>query len=137
MAKIATDKIRAGEKSDMKEVLDKGGTITSETILEYMLKGDQFAYNHWHQTCRYIAIGCINVDHVINSEIIVLAGGMIAAGHNLLQPVRKYYRELQGNVFGPCSGEIVLAQLGNDAGFVGAAGAAKLSEETGEFKFSD
>jgi len=131
-AKVATEGLLAGAKSSMKEVLDREGAITTETMLEHMLKGDQYAHDMWHQTCRYLAIACVNLNHCVNTQIIVLAGGMVNAGEHLLNPVRKYYWELQGPVFGDASPDIVLAELGSDAGFVGAAGAAKLNLELGE-----
>jgi glucokinase len=132
-AKIATEELKAGRKSSMQEELSAGKLITTEIILNHKLKGDSYAEEIWNRTCRYIAIGCVSMDHVINAEIIVLAGGMVAAGEYLLKPVQKFYQELQGPVFGNNSGKIVLAELGNDAGFVGAAGAAKLCEEVGSF----
>ncbi len=126
---IATEELLAGKASSMKPVLDRDGAITTETILNHMLQGDAYAHDIWHRTCRYLAIACVDMNHALNTELIVLAGGMVGAGNHLLQPVRKYYWDLQGPVFGSASPDIVLAQLGADAGFVGAAGAAKLNEE--------
>jgi len=128
-ANIAMEELRAGRPSSMKAVLDEKGSITTETILNHMLNGDDYARDIWDRTCRYLAIACVALNHTINSEIIVLAGGMVNAGDHLLTPVRKYYWDLQGPVFGDASPQIVLAQLGSDAGLVGAAGAAKLNEE--------
>ncbi|MFA5863422.1 MAG: ROK family protein [Phycisphaerae bacterium] len=131
-AKIAVEGLQAGAKSSMKAIYDRGEPINTEIILDHMLKGDQYARDLWHQTCRYLAIACEDMNHVINPELIVLAGGMVGAGDHLLLPVQKYYEELQGYVFHGNSSQIVLAKLGGDAGLVGAAGAAKLNEELGE-----
>ncbi|NLE29333.1 MAG: ROK family protein [Phycisphaerae bacterium] len=132
-AKIATEQIRAGRPTSMKAVLEEKGAITTETILTHMLSGDALAKELWLQTCRYIALGCLTLNHTINAEIIALAGGMVGAGDHLLNPVRQFYHELQGHVFNNVCSNIVLAKLGNDAGFVGAAGAAKLRLEAGEW----
>jgi glucokinase len=132
-ARIAVEKISGGAQSSMNKVIQKGEPITTEVIVEHMLKGDQFAYDLWHQTCRYIAIGCLNLNHTINPEVIALAGGMVNAGLQLLNPVRMYYKQIQGHIFGGLCSEIVLARLGNDAGLVGAAGAAKLTLEEGDW----
>jgi len=131
-ANIAMEGLRDGVKSSMKEVYDRDGAITTETILQHMLQGDQYAHDIWHQTCRYLAIACVALNHCVNTEIIVLAGGMVNAGEHLLGPVRQYYWGLQGPVFGEASPQIVLAELGSDAGFVGAAGAAKLNMDTND-----
>jgi len=126
-AKIAAEAIDAGTESTMKQARDRGQEITTELIVEHMNKGDGLARDIWHQTCRYLAIGCINMAHVMNTEIIVLSGGMIYAGDDLLRPVRQYYEQLRGPAFGQTYPQIVLATLGNDAGFIGAAGAAMLT----------
>jgi glucokinase len=132
-AKIAMERIRNGEKSSMKAVLDQEGTLTTETILNHMLAGDDFAKKSWLETCKYIALGCLTFNHTINAEIIALAGGMVNAGDHLLNPVREAYYALQGPILKSFCSSIVLAKLGSDAGFVGAAGAAKLQLEIGEW----
>jgi glucokinase len=132
-AKIGMERLRASEPSSMKAVLDEKDCITTETILNHMLAGDALAKDLWLDTCRYIAIGCLTLNHTINAEIIALAGGMVGAGNHLLDPVRKFYTDLQGHIFRKVCSSIVLAKLGNDAGFVGAAGAAKLKIEIGEW----
>jgi len=128
-ARIATEALQAGRESSMKRVLDAGRNITSEIILEHMLEGDALAGEIWRQTCRYLAIGSINIAHIINCELIVLAGGMAGAGEHLLAPVREYYRQLrwEAELLTETFPPIVLAELGNDAGFIGAAGAAMLA----------
>jgi len=131
-ARNAIEAMEAGAESSMKAIRNRGGEITSEVILDEMLKGDKLARDIWHQSCRYIAIGSINMAHIMNPELVVLAGGMSYAGEHLLGPVRQYYNELRGPAFGETYPQIVLAALGNDAGFIGAAGAAKLAIDLGE-----
>jgi glucokinase len=132
-ARIAVEKITGGTQSSMRAVIEKGQPITTEVIVQHMHQGDQFAYDLWHETCRYIAIGCLNLNHTVNPQVIALAGGMVNAGQHLLNPVRMYYNDLQGNIFGGLCSEIVLAKLGSDAGLVGAAGAAKITLELGDW----
>ncbi|NLX06547.1 MAG: ROK family glucokinase [Phycisphaerae bacterium] len=131
-ARIATDAILAGRESSMKQILDRGEAITTERIVEHMGRGDALATETWQQTCRYIAIGCINLTHIINPEMIILSGGMVYAGDTLLVPVRQHFEALRSPAFESSYPQIVLAELGNDAGFIGAAGAAKLAESLGE-----
>jgi len=62
----------------------------------------------------------------------VLAGGMIAAGEDaLLKPIREKAAEMTWQAADDLP-EIMFASLGNDAGFIGAAGAAWLAREEGE-----
>ena len=73
---------------------------------------------------KYLGIGIINIVNFIDPEIIVLGGGIAGAGQYLLDLItkevmaNKYYEEL------PIA-KIVLAQLGNEAGVIGAAMVAK------------
>ncbi len=127
-AKIAIEAIQSGTQSSLKNALDTEGTITSRTIVQHMQNGDKLAGDIWQQTCRYLAIGCINIAHIINCQMIVLSGGMTEAGEQLLKPVQKYYQQLRWNIDSQMQTypPIVLAKLGNDAGLIGAAGAAML-----------
>jgi glucokinase len=89
-------------------------------------KGDALAAEIVDQTIRYLAIGCNIVVNVLDPDIIVLAGGMIAAGDFLLGPLEKYARGL----FYPRPKEhtrLVFTQLGGDAGIIGAALCARNS----------
>ena len=55
----------------------------------------------------------------VNPEMVLLGGGVSAAGRALLDPVEASFRE---NVFPPCgSVRFALAQLGNNAGIYGGA----------------
>ena len=59
-------------------------------------------------------LGC-----VVNPEVILLGGGVSAAGRALLDPVEDAF---QKNVFPPCRDvRFALAQLGNNAGIFGGA----------------
>jgi len=131
-ARAAEESIRAGRESSMKTILDAGGQITTELIVEHIQRGDKLAHEVWEQACKYIAIGSINLAHIVNPEMIILSGGMIYAGDTLLGPVRRYFSQLRSPTFGESYPRIVPAELGNDAGFIGAAGAAKLACDLNE-----
>ena len=61
---------------------------------------------------------------ILDPELIVIGGGVVAAGDLLLEPTRAAYgRQLTGRGHRPVA-EIVPASLGNDAGMIGAAALA-------------
>jgi glucokinase len=67
----------------------------------------------------------------LDPAIIVVGGGVSAAGELLLEPTRETFaRELAGAGFRP-QPEIRLAALGNRAGYIGAADLARRSLRTG------
>lgn len=128
------------KKSSLGEVFEKtgkqGGTgggvggITSADIVVHAKAGDAFAMEIWDETCRMLALACINVCHFIDPEMIVLAGGMSQAGRFLLDRVNHHVKQQWWQMTKPTA-RIALARLGNDAGVIGAAGVAKEAEERG------
>lgn len=83
--------------------------------------GDQVAQAVVQKYIRYLAIGITNVINTLQPEIIVIGGGVSAQGDNLLRPL---VAEVKKEVFGGADAlytKIKIAQLGNDAGIVGAA----------------
>jgi glucokinase len=119
-AQRALERIRAGEASMLSDAVRDGQALTSESVVAAAAAGDELARNVWRETCRFLAIATVNVQHTIDPECIVLGGGMSAAGIQLLDVVQQesatlYHRH---NTIPP---QIRLAKLGNHAGFIGAA----------------
>jgi glucokinase len=85
---------------------------------------DALARRIWDETCHYLALGCVSLERIISPERIVLAGGLINAGEQLLAPVRSEFQRLRWHLTPVCV-EIVLATLGTDAGTIGAAALAR------------
>ena len=70
-----------------------------------------------------LAIACINIQHTVNPKCIVLGGGMAEAGAFLFDRVVKHFKDRTWSLCDDAP-EIVPAQLGYDAGVIGAAGLA-------------
>ena len=82
--------------------------------------GDALALRIWDETCYYLAIGIVNIQHVLNPELVVLAGGLINAGPRVLDPVQTHFHKSSWTI-APDEPKIALAKLGDDAGLIGAA----------------
>jgi glucokinase len=102
--------------------------VTSADIVVHARQGDRFARQVWDDTCRMLALACINICHFIDPQMIVLAGGMSQAGHFLLKNVQRHFKNEWWVMTKPTA-TIALAKLGNDAGVIGAAGVAKEAHE--------
>lgn len=118
--RMAMQRMSAGEGSSLQAILDRGEHVTSADVAAAAKSGDALAASVWAETCHYLAIACIGLRHTFDPQCIVLAGGMSEAGEFLLSSVRDAIRELISPRLGPPP-ELRIAQLGNDAGFVGAA----------------
>lgn len=75
-------------------------------------------------TAFYLALGVMNLMHTIDPDMVVFAGGMIAAGDTFLERIRHHVLELAFAVPAART-RICFAQLGGEAGFIGAAGCAR------------
>jgi glucokinase len=123
LARRAEEMIRDGATSSLREKVDAGEPLLAEDIVEASKAGDRLAREVWDDACRYLAVMVVNMQHVTNPQRVVLAGGLIAAGDYLLEPIRRHHAAMKWVLLDD-EPEICFATLGNDAGMIGAAGCA-------------
>ena len=73
------------------------------------------------QYVKYLACGLVNVINIFQPDIICVGGGVCRQGENLLGPVRKIIEAERYSKYCKKQTQLCVAQLGNDAGIVGAA----------------
>ena len=130
-ARRTIEALEAGQASSLRARWQAGQPIESQHVEQAARAGDPLAERIWDEACLYLAIACVNVQHFSNPQRVVLAGGMTGAGDFLTTRVRKYLAEQTWHA-AQDQPEITVAALGNDAGFIGAAGAAWLGWRGGE-----
>ena len=100
--------------------LGKGRFSSPKQISDAARRGDRFALSVWEQVGTRLGVALASVVNLLNPEKIVIGGGVANAGELLLDVVRKTVKKRA--MKGPAdSVKIVKAQLGEDAGIVGAA----------------
>ena len=119
-AAIATELAQAHATSMLRTVLDRKGTLSSEDLVRACLAGDEIAVQAWKTVCFHLGAACVNVQHVLNVELIVFGGGMSGAGPLLLDAVRESFDKLTWKL-AQDRPRLTLAELGADAGMIGAA----------------
>jgi glucokinase len=100
--------------------------LTARAIHEASESGDALAIRLMRETARYLAVGATTLMHTIDPDIILFGGGMIAAGFGFLQDIRSDIEDLAFPTPARQT-RVAYAQLGGDAGFIGAAGCARLA----------
>jgi glucokinase len=120
VAERLREEVRAGADSLLKAKVLADEALDARDVLAARRQGDPLAARIWGETCCYLALGIVNLRHLINPELVVLAGGLINAGEWLLQPVRECFDRLSWKI-APDAPRIALATLGTDAGTIGAA----------------
>jgi glucokinase len=111
---------KRGVTSQLKECRNKESGLTARDIFDAANNGDKLAEEIVEDTSFYLAVAAMNMMHTIDPDMIVFGGGMIAAGDTFLDRIRKHVNELAFPVPAEKT-KILYAQLGSDAGFIGAA----------------
>ena len=131
VAREAIRRISQGERSSLTEIVSgKIEDITSEMVEDAAAGGDSLASEVILQAATYLGVGMVNLVNIFNPEMIIVGGGMAKMGDRLLNPARQVVMD---RVF-PLLAQavcIVPAQLGEDAGVLGAAVFARQQGLTG------
>ncbi len=112
-----------GRPSSLASLLGEKGGFDARDVQEAARAGDDLAGEVWGEAVDYLAVACVSLAHVLDPDLIVLGGGMAKAGEALIGPLRQRFRRQYWKLDEPRA-RLVLAALGNDAGVIGAAGAA-------------
>lgn len=95
-----------------------GRAITAKTIIDCAKEGDPVALELFHDYVAHMGAAITTAIALFDPEVIALGGGVANAGEFLLAPIREY---VAPRSFFHNFAKIVNAQMGNDAGIVGAA----------------
>lgn len=98
--------------------------LTSRAISEAAEAGDATAQRLMKETAYYLAVGAVTLLHTIDPDIVLFGGGMIAAGQGFLEDIRQHVQKMAFPAVAKGT-RVDYAELGGDAGFIGAAGCAR------------
>jgi glucokinase len=123
--------MKAGEASSLAGRQAAGQTITPRIVAEEAEKGDKLARRAVMDTAHWLGIGIVSLVHAIDPDAVVLGGAMNFGGatnplgREFLQHVRDTARP---RLLEPLRDvlRVEFASLGGDAGYIGAAGLARL-----------
>ena len=123
----------AAYRGEAPNLLDDAGTdvsdIRSGAIRNSVEKGDEAVIQILHDACDHLALSVVTMVHLMAPDVIVFGGGLIEAmGKVMLPRIEKTARK---RVLGSLKDvyEIKEAELGDDAGVMGAAAIAKQAVE--------
>jgi glucokinase len=95
--------------------------ITGFTVAEALSRGDKEAERIFDGFCRQVAVGLANLVMIFDPERVVLGGGLTDIGEPLRAGTAQWLDKLTlGGEYRPPV-DIVMAELGDDAGALGAA----------------
>ncbi len=97
------------------------GAIRGEHIHELVAEGDPDALAVLDEFCYYTAVGVANLVHVLDPEMVVIGGGLVDIGEPLVRGVETWTHRLVLGGRQRRRVQVVPAQLGSQAGAIGAA----------------
>lgn len=110
---------------------ERSGGLTGSVLAELLTERDPGALHALRQLGGWLGQACASLSAVLDPELFVFGGGVAIAGDLLLEPVREaYLAHLPARGYHP-EPRFAVAQLGNDAGVVGAADLARIHAATG------
>ena len=102
--------------------------LTGPLITAAAQNGDPTAIELLAEIGEWLGVGIANLAAAFDPGTFVIGGGVSAAGPLLLDPARETFRrQLTGRGYRP-EAQIVAAELGNEAGLIGAADLARLGQ---------
>ena len=113
-------------EADPSSVLNKyctehGGKYSARHAFNAMRAGDKAGAAVVEKYCKYLAAGITNTINIFQPDILCIGGGVCNEGDPLLIPVQELVKTEVYTRMIPKNTKIVVAELGNDAGIIGAA----------------
>lgn len=119
LTKQGRDVVLAGRESLIaRKVRNEEGRVNAKTVLDCAREGDGAALEIFEQYIEYLSSAIVSLVALLDPEIIALGGGVSLAGDFLFEPLRE---KVWKKSFFKYKHRIVPAEMGNDAGIIGAA----------------
>ena len=109
------------DSSMHKLVAERGGKVSARIAFDAMRLGDAAAKAVVDDFIKYLAAGITNTINIFQPDILCIGGGICNERETLLAPVRAYVDQEQHTMTTAKKTKICRAELGNDAGIIGAA----------------
>ncbi|MEN9563404.1 MAG: glucokinase [Chloroflexota bacterium] len=126
IVKYVNAELEAGATSKLK----RGQKMTARDVSEAAQAGDELAIRAYQRAGEYLGIGVASFLHAFDPSIIIFGGGVSQVGKLLFDP---FETSLKKRVFHPRYLEglvITQAQLGDDAGLLGARALAEMKSRS-------
>lgn len=105
----------------MHKLAKEEGKVSGKTAFDAMRLGDIAGIKVVDDYIKYVACGLINLVNALQPEIICIGGGICNEGETLMKPLRRFVQAERYSIHSKIQTKIVKAELGNDAGVIGAA----------------
>lgn len=132
IVKMAGERLAADASGSLGRAVAGGEALTPILIGTHAGTGDPLASGVLMEAAHWLGIGIVTLMHVVDPELVLIGGAMTfggeasPVGRGFLERIRATVRGLTFPVLAEKT-TIAYASLGGDAGFIGAAGLARLA----------
>jgi glucokinase len=121
LVRMTKEAVEECERTGRYTSMSKAERISGRTACDAMRAGDEVGTEVYNRYVKYLANGITNMVNIFQPEVISLGGGVSNEGQSLIDAILPIVRAEQ------YGGDVVeltqlrIAELGNDAGIIGAA----------------
>jgi glucokinase len=128
----ANEALAAGRMSTLSKRLAAGEAMSPLLLAQEAEAGDALSLEIILETARYLGVGVVSFMHTIDPAGVIIGGAMTFGGHESAlgrQFLERIRQEVRSRAFPvpAAKTKIDFAALGGDAGYIGAAGIARLA----------
>lgn len=122
LIRMTKSRMEGNKSSLMWELVDGDiDQVSGRTAFDAMRKGDAEGTSVVKKYTEYLAEGIVNIVNIFQPEIICIGGGLSKEGETLLEPINRHIGQYAFSRFADRNTMVRIAELGNDAGLIGAA----------------
>lgn len=121
IVRVAKDKAGSFETdTPLKQAILADEKMNAKIIIDAAKEGDLYGIAVTDEISDYLGLACGNIANILNPSTIVIGGGVSKAGEFLAERIRNQFSEYAFPTI-RTSTHIRIAELGNDAGVIGAS----------------
>lgn len=117
----AKEAMEKDKSSKLWELAERNGKVEAKTVFDAIKLGDKAAQDSLDLYVSHLGETSLSFFNIFRPEVLILAGGVANAGDDLLKPLKEYVEVRHFGFPKTPRVEIVIAELGYDAGKIGAA----------------
>ena len=120
-SKMALSEVPHHPESSLYDAINRTNRCNGKMIIDAVRQNDPTACRIFDEYCGYLADGITNLINIFQPEVFIIGGGLSASGDLLLNQLKeRIYPNLYSR-YSSTNTDIRMAELGNDAGIIGAA----------------
>ncbi len=126
LIKLTKQRMQENKNSVMWDICEGNlDNVNGKTAFDAQRAGDECGISVVKEYIEYLGCGIVNFINIFQPEVLSIGGGICKEGETLLAPLREIIAREQYSRYSDKQTILKIAELGNDAGIIGAASLGK------------